>query len=432
MGRRKMKTVWHMWVSLSLLTGLLLLLLVEKPASATILPQGFEDQLVASVPAPTALAFTPDDRMLLGSQPGTLQVYDQDGTPLATPALGITGRTCSNSERGLLGVVADPGFTTNGYIYVYYTFNRSGTCVNRVSRFTLPESNMIDAASESVLVDNIPSPLGNHNAGDLHFDNNGYLYISVGDGGTGGALARELNSLNGKILRVKIDGSVPPDNPFASSGVPCKETGQAGPGQQCQEIFAWGLRNPFRFAFKPTTNEFYINDVGQNTWEEIDVGQLGADYGWNLREGPCATGSTTNCGPVPGMVNPIYAYPHSTGCEAITGGTFVPGGVWSGYEGAYLFSDFVCGKILGIFPDGVVREFASGLGGGSAVSLTFGPYDETQALYYTTYANGGQVHRILFTGQGNPPPPPPYTPSHAGKHHKKHHHHKGKRHHKHR
>lgn len=169
-----------------------------------------------------------------------------------------------------------------------------------------------------MLIDNIPAPFGNHNAGDLRFgNNNGYLYISVGDGGgTGGDLADEPNTLLGKILRVKKDGTAPSDNPFTSSGVPCKDTGQTGAGQQCQEIFATGLRNPFRFAFKPDTDEFFINDVGQNTWEEIDRGQAGADYGWNLREGPCATGSTTNCGEAPGKTNPIYAYPHSSGCRS--------------------------------------------------------------------------------------------------------------------
>jgi len=392
-------------------------------ASAITLPADFEDTLIANVSAPTALAFTPDGRLLITTQTGTVRVY-ADGALLASPALNLAAKLCTNSERGVLGIAVDPAFATSHFIYLYYTFNRSGVCenntakspVNRVARFTLSDSNSIDPASELVLVDNIPSPAGNHNAGDLKFGKDGFLYISVGDGGCDylgdsgcqGAndASRDQHVLLGKILRITKTGGIPASNPFlGADSVRCNTTGRANPGQRCQETFAWGFRNPFRMAFDPNASatRFYINDVGQNTWEEIDLGTAGADFGWNVREGHCANGSTTNCGTPPaGMTNPIYDYDHTSGCASITGGAFVPNGNWpAAYDGTYLFSDYVCGTIFLLTPasGGSFNRttFASGLGGSSAVAMQFGPYLGAQALYYTSYANGGQVRVISFT-----------------------------------
>ena len=158
------------------------LALSAASAGAITLPPGFTDELVASVGSPTALAFTPDGRLLITTQPGRLFVY-QNGGLVSTAILDLSSVTCSNSERGMLGVTVDPNFTTpnNNFIYVYYTFNRAGTCVNRVSRFVLSASNV--ASNEFILIDNIPSTAGNHNAGDVQFGKDGYLYVSVGDGG---------------------------------------------------------------------------------------------------------------------------------------------------------------------------------------------------------------------------------------------------------
>ncbi len=279
----------------------------------------------------------------------------------------------------------------------------------------------ISAASEQVLLDEIPAT-GNHNGGDLRFGNDGYLYVSVGDGGcdyegdSGCAgqndASRDRNVLLGKILRITSAGGIPASNPFLGVGTArCNVTGQVAAGTTCQETFAWGLRNPFRFAFDPNTSgtRFYINDVGQGVWEEVDLGQAGADYGWNVREGPCANDSETNCGPPPaGMTNPIYAYSHSsTGCAAITGGAFVPNGAWpAAYDGAYLYGDYTCGKIFQLLPDGsggfVRSEFATDVG--AVVNMTFGPSAGGQALYYTNYSNGGEVRRIEPTVAANRPP----------------------------
>jgi hypothetical protein len=174
------------------------------------------------------------------------------------------------------------------------------------------------------------------------------------------------------------------------------------------------LRNPYRFAFDPNTpGRFYINDVGQSLREEIDQGASGADYGWNVREGTCVNPAlgAADCGSPPpaGMTNPIYDYGRGDGCVTITGGAFVPDDInWPAeYLGKYLFADYGCGKIFGLDPNAPSAtpvDFATGLGSGSAVHLEFGPFGSTQALYYTTYAGGGQVHRIDH-GPAAPGPP---------------------------
>jgi glucose/arabinose dehydrogenase len=382
-------------------------------ASGTV-PSGFQDQFVASVSGPTALAFTPDNRLLVTSQAGQLRIY-KNGALLATPALDLSAKTCSDGERGLLGVAVDPAFQTNRHIYLYYTFKKFGVCdrntanspVNRVSRFRLADTNRVPPTSELVLIDNMPSPNGNHNGGDLQFGPGGLLHISIGEGGTGGDVARMLHILSGKILRIGKGGGIPSSNPYVGTdSARCNVTGRTDPAKKCQEIFASGLRNPFRLAFDPNAAgpRFFINDVGETTWEEIDLGKRAADYGWNVREGHCARGSTTDCGPPPaGMTNPIFDYSHSTGCVAVTGGAFVPNGIWpTQYDRAYLYADWGCNRIFTLKPavgGGYTSSaFATGLGAGGPVALRFGPHGTSQALYYTTYSNGGRVRRIAFVG----------------------------------
>ena len=412
----------RVWTAVALVAVGLGSVVTGAPPARAAVPSGFSDELVVTVGSPTALAFTPDGRMLVTTQPGQLRVV-QGGAIVAT-ALDLTGRICTNSERGLLGVAVDPQFASNGYVFVYYSRPTNGTCdsstVNRVSRFVMTGNTL---GGEAVLIDNIPSPAGNHNAGDLQFGKDGLLYISVGDGGCdypGGTpsgcagandAARDRNVLLGKILRIDRNGGIPPGNPFQGASTARCNTGRINAGLVCQETFAWGLRNPFRIAIDPngTGTRLHINDVGQNAWEEIDLGMAGADYGWNVREGLCANGSTTDCGPPPSnMTNPIFAYGRGDGCASITGGAFVPDGVWpTEFRGQYLFSDYVCGRIFRLVPNGAGGytrvDFASGLGSGSAVHLAFGPAGATQALYYTTYAGGGQVRRIVHTASNSAP-----------------------------
>lgn len=243
-----------------------LVLFVQLPAAAPLLaaglPPDFSDALVTNLDNPTALAFTPDGRLLIAQQTGQLRVY-AGGALLATPALDLTvgDKICNdtNTERGLLGVAIDPQFSTNHAIYLYYTFKKFGVCpagdptnpnipVNRVSRYTLGDNNL--ATGEQILIDNILSPNGNHNGGDLHFGQDGYLYVSIGDGGadyngdSGAAgdndATRDQFILLGKVLRITRDGGIPADNPFqgADSGR-CNLDGRTTKAK-CQETFAWG------------------------------------------------------------------------------------------------------------------------------------------------------------------------------------------------
>ena len=394
---------------------------LAAPAFAT-LPSGFSDVLVTTLPGPTALAFTPDARLLIAQQAGIVRVF-KNGALVPTPALTIPAtKICNNFENGLLGIEKDPDFKTNGWVFLYYTAKRpDAVCVNRVARFIM-SGDTINPASQAILIDNIPAPNGNHNGGDLKFGWDRYLYISTGDGGCDYAgdsgcqgnndASRDQHALIGKILRITNQGAIPDSNPFQGSGTArCNVTGRTDAGKKCQETFASGLRNPFRFAFDPNASgtRFFINDVGGPRWEEIDKGKKGADYAWNLCEGNHDNlnwPGSVNCSAAP-YTPPIHEYSHDTGCTAITGGAFVPNGVWPAeYDNSYLYSDYVCNKIFELKPKSgggfTQTEFASGLGEGGPIAMAFGPYGSGQALYYTTYGNGGEVHRI--TDNTNVPP----------------------------
>jgi glucose/arabinose dehydrogenase len=398
-------------------------------AAAPTLPANFQDSFAASASQPTSIAFTPDRRMLVSEQAGRV-LQQQPGATATTTALDISAKTCSDQERGMMAVQVDPAYTSNHFIYVYYTWNRfGGPCrygsngdtnlpVNRVSRFVLGDNGVADPATETVLIDGIPAPEGYHIGADLQFGKDGLLYVSTGDGGCDYAdpvwcdryndASRDDHVLLGKVLRVTRDGAIPAGNPYQGAGTArCDVTGITDPGKQCQETFASGLRNPFRMAFDPNAagTRFFINDVGDITWEEIDLGIAGADYGWNLREGPCPPGATSGCSPTPGgLTDPIHSYRHDTGCMSITGGAFVPTGIWPvAYDGAYLYADLVCGKIFQMRPAAggawSVSDFATGFGAYSLVSTTFGPSGTGRALYYVTRnAPGEQIRKITYTG----------------------------------
>jgi glucose/arabinose dehydrogenase len=384
--------------------------------SASAAPAGLTDTTLpapASNPlsSPTAIAPILDSgRALVLEKGGAVRVLQSDGTLLSSDALTLS--VCTDSEEGLLGVAVDPGFASNGFVYLYYTRN-AGNCgsssgrFNRVSRFKMT-GDTIEPASEVVLLDNMNIPAGNHNGGDLHIGNDGDLYVSVGDGGTnprgsGSSAAQDLSLLNGKILRITTTGAVPPDNPFvgAPEARSCATAGISAPTTaKCTEIYDYGLRNPFRFAFDPNTSapRFYINDVGQSTWEEVDAGGSGLNYGWDSREGFCNMGSSTACPPTPaGFTDPLTVYNHSSGCSFITAGAFIPNGIWApAYDGGYLFADGGCGKIFLMTSAGTV-EYGDPFAQTSGVitDMTFLTQQGRTALYYVTNATS-QIHRITL------------------------------------
>ncbi|MDH5539227.1 MAG: PQQ-dependent sugar dehydrogenase [Rhizobacter sp.] len=295
-------------------------------------PLGFSKDEVHVTGLDSAVAFAqaPDGRLLVAEQGGRLRVV-KNAALLPTPFVQLA--VDSSGERGLLGVAFHPNFASNGWVYVYYTTASGGTH-NRISRFVAGGD--VASGAENVLVD-LPALSGanNHNGGALHFGVDGKLYVGVGDNANG-ANSPNLNSPLGKLLRFNDDGSIPNDNPFCTTA-----------GQQSCAVWARGLRNPFTFAVQPGTGRIHINDVGQNAWEEINLGVPGADYGWPASEGGDNIAA--------GMTAPLFAYKHSDASPAgsgpggfftgfsIAGGSFYPG---SGnfppaYRDSYYFADYV-------------------------------------------------------------------------------------------
>ncbi len=388
------------------------------PRPQAVLADGtFTDSLVTGgVASPVAVSALPDGRAVVLGKSGTVRII-RNGALLPTAALSLSLGGCTGSERGLLGFAADRDFAANGNVFVYYTRPNAaapGGCVNRVSRFRMT-GDVVVRSSEVVLLDNIGSPAGNHNGGDVAVGNDGYLYVSVGDGGCdprgnsgcagGNDAAQDLGLLNGKILRIdRTTGAPAPGNPFSGAGsAVCRTRGNtaATPTTRCREIYAWGLRNPWRFAFDPNTGgtRFFINDVGQNTREEVDLGARGANYGWPAREGVCAQGLNRPCAGAPaGLTQPITDYSHADTGAYITGGAFVPNGGWPrSYDGGYLFSDGNPGRILLRNGAGVVdyaRPFATGVAGIS--DLAFVNETAGWSLYYVLPGDN-QVRRIVPT-----------------------------------
>ena len=346
---------------------------VASRATAAALPPGFvETQFGGNLPgSPTAMAFAPDGRLFVCLQAGQLLVI-KNGSLLSTPFVTLT--VDSSGERGLLGIAFDPNFTTNNYVYLYYTVSTS-PIHNRVSRFTAAGDTAVPGSEAVILeLDNL-SAATNHNGGAIHFGPDAKLYIGVGENGNG-ANSQTLSNLLGKMLRINADGTIPTDNPFYNTA-----TGNN------RAIWALGLRNPFTFAFQPGTTRLFINDVGQSTWEEINDGIAGSNYGWPTTEGP-----TSN----PALRSPIYYYGHgttsTTGC-AIVGGAFYNPSVLqfpSSYIGKYFFAD-VCGGWIRVFDPtaGTATGFATGIV--NPVDLHVGP---DGALYYLARGSGGQVFRV--------------------------------------
>jgi PKD repeat protein/glucose/arabinose dehydrogenase len=401
----------------------------EAPAFVT-LPSGWDDQPVTTVPRPTAMDWTPDGRIVIVTHPGFIRIV-KNGALKPTPALDWRNNTCRSDEWGMNGVAVDPDFATNRYVYVYYTAKKFGSCamnapdspVNRVSRFVLNGNDMIDPLSETPIVDGIPGPAGIHAAGDIEIGPDGNLFIAAGDGGCDfrgdsgcfpfNDAAQDLGNLSGKVLRVTRTGGIPPDNPFTGPGTTqCSPTGYTNTSTICQEIYSSGFRNPFRIAIDPNSSTPVVraNDVGLNTWEEVNELFPGGNFGWNVREGYCVRDSTTDCGPPPpGMTNPIHTYNHDTGCVSVTAGDFVPNGLWpSGYDGDYLFGDLVCQKLWRMEPDGsggqTVTEFATNIPW--LIDGRFAPDGASQSFYYISWVGfpDDEIRKIKYTGSPNRTP----------------------------
>jgi len=360
--------------ALCILTSLLFVGSARVADSATV-PTGFTDSLVAAgLTDPTAMALAPDGRIFVCEQGGKLRVI-KNGALLPTPFLTVI--VDSRGERGLLGIAFDPNFVSNQLVYVYYTV--PSPAHNRVSRFTA-SGDVALAGSETILME-LPnlSSATNHNSGAIHFGPDGNLYVAVGDNANGNN-AQSFSTRLGKMLRITSTGAIPTDNPFFN-----QTTGDN------RSIWALGLRNPFTFAFQPGTGRMFINDVGLSTWEEINDGIAGSNYGWAICEGFCNP-------PNPSFRDPIFVY-QNTGVDcAITGGAFYNPQVPmfpANFVGNYFFADFCGGWIHRLDPTNLTgSEFATGIS--NPVDLKVSP---DGFLYYLA-RTAGSVNRIAFTGGG--------------------------------
>jgi glucose/arabinose dehydrogenase len=365
--------------SLLLVAGMLAWTVASAPGEAATLPAGFaESQVATGLSSPTAMAIAPDGRIFVCQQNGRLRVI-KNGALLPTPFLIVT--VDAQGERGLLGVAFDPNFAVNQFVYVYYTAT-TPTIHNRVSRF-VADGDVAVAGSETVILElETLSGATNHNGGAIHFAADGKLHIAVGDNANS-ANAQTLANRLGKMLRINPDGSIPTDNPFYTTA-----TGNN------RAIWALGLRNPFNFAVQPGTGRIFINDVGQNTWEEINDGIAGSNYGW-----PNTEGETSN----PAFRSPLFAYGHgsgaTTGC-AITGAAFYNPPVVqfpAAYVGDYFFADYCSGWIRRYDPaTDSVTAFATGIS--NPVDLKVGA---DGSLYYLSIS-AGALFRVRYTASEAP------------------------------
>jgi glucose/arabinose dehydrogenase/PKD repeat protein len=335
-----------------------------------------DSTLTGGLDMPAAMAFAPDGRLFISEKGGNIRVV-KDGILLSEPFASLPVN--SRGERGLLGIALDPDFVSNHHLYAYYT-TREDPVHNRVSRLTADPANpdLMLAGSELPILDLEPLATSGHNGGALAFGPDGKLYVSTGDDYTR-ENAQKLTSRLGKILRINPDGSIPEDNPFFNA-----------PEGARKEIWALGLRNPFTFAFSPVVKDggkMYINDVGRDWAEQINVGFAGANYGWPRCEGACLN---------PDFVDPLYAYTHEDGSgKAITGGAFYEGGQFPAeYLGSYFFGDYVLGFIKRLTPDGRVMDFQNA---SSPVDIDVGP---DGSLYYLSIGEGA-VHRIQHVRHEN-------------------------------
>jgi uncharacterized repeat protein (TIGR01451 family) len=325
-------------------------------------------------------------RLFVVEQPGTVRVI-KDGGGLPEPYLDLRQLTVDAGERGLLSVAFHPNYPANGYAYVNYTRATDGATV--VARYTVSSSDpdRADPASGQTIL-TVDQPYANHNGGQLAFGTDGYLYIGMGDGGSGGdplEAAQNPNSLLGALLRIDVDGGVPyaipNDNPYAQTA-----------GRD--EIWATGLRNPWRFSFDRATGDLYIGDVGQNLWEEVSFQAAstlgGLNFGWDCLEGTHEYEWTSECAAVT-LTAPIAEYSHSDG-RSITGGFVYRGTVYPRLQGLYFYGDFVTGKIW------YLRKTASDFTApvmalDTALNISAFGEDESGELYIVDRA--GSVRRLV-------------------------------------
>ena len=349
----------------------------------------------ANVPGgPLAMA-APDDgtgRLFVASKNGKIWVVQKDGSVLTEPMLDIGNLISNGGEQGLLGIATHPTFSTDPRVFISYT-DLEGDSIVASAALDPGDANLLDPATLTKLLF-VDQPYANHNGGGVQFGPDGKLYLSFGDGGSGGdpkGNGQNLQQLLGKILRIDIDGApaagpyvIPPDNPYATAG-----------DTALPEIWHWGLRNPWRMSFDRANGDLWIGDVGENAYEEIDVARQGTrnlNFGWNVMEGSHCYGNKA-CSSQ-GLTLPVSDYGRDLGCTVI-GGYVYRGAKYAFLAGTYLFADYCTGVILALdaASNGVVPAVVVGSVKGAKI-VAFGQ-DPDGELYVTDL--GGQVSRLVAT-----------------------------------
>jgi glucose/arabinose dehydrogenase len=339
------------------------------------------------------------NRLFVVSQKGIIYVLNMTTNPPTSKVfLDISDRvsaSSSGSEVGLLGLAFHPSYTTNGYFFVDYTSSSSGSLKSYIARYQVSSNPDSALKSSELIFLTQAQPYSNHNGGKVLFGPDGYLYISFGDGGSGGdpqGNGQNRATLLGKILRIDVNTasggneySIPPSNPYFGST------------QYKQEIFAYGMRNPWKTSFDFTTGRFWCADVGQSAREEVDIIVSGGNYGWNVMEGNICYSPSSGCD-TSGKIKPIMDYGRSD-CSSITGGYVVRSSPQlPDLEGKYVFGDYGTRKIFSIAYDGTTATSTFLLTGSAAIS-SWG-VDKSKNVYACTYGTSGKLMKLVDTRVG--------------------------------
>lgn len=327
------------------------------------------------------------NRLFVVEQKGIIRVFENNAsTEKSSIFLDIDAKVASGGEMGLLGLTFHPDFKKNGYFFVNYTRD-SPRRQTVVSRFKA-NGQVADPNSETILF-TFDQPYSNHNGGQVAFGSDGFLYVSTGDGGSGGDPqnnAQNRKSLLGKILRVDVNSTekgnygIPKDNPYVGNNEDFRE-----------EIYAFGLRNPWRFSFDSVTKNLWTGDVGQNRVEEIDVVTKGGNYGWRIREANNCYGTNSDCNKATDLIPPVWSYEQGDDGRSVTGGKVYRGKKLTELNGKYICGDYVSGKIWALTYDGKTVTKSDQITNVSTVS-TFGE-DANGELYICDYS-GGKIYSL--------------------------------------
>lgn len=343
------------------------------------------EEFATGLSNPVEITHAGDTRLFVVQQDGIIKIIQPNGTINAINFLNISSKVSFNGERGLLGLAFHPQYSTNGYFFVYYN-NTDGNIT--LARYTVSptDPNAADPNSEKIML-NITKPFTNHNGGSIHFAPDGNLWVITGDGGSGGDPnnnAQNKNALLGKMLRIDVNSSgpynIPADNPFVGAGV-----------DGADEVWAYGLRNAWKFSFDLTTGNAMIADVGQGAIEEINkmpITQAGLNYGWRCYEGN-STYNAVGCPAPSTMTFPVAVYDHSGGKCSITGGYVYRGSLQPSLQGKYFFADY-CSAQIGILNQDNSITWTSAYTGSNF--STFG--QDSQKELYIAALNSGKIYKI--------------------------------------